>query len=424
MHRLLACLLSVVIVSSALPVSAQKPRNLAPGVLVKIPTNLDPRDSFSLPIPLPGLNAMEYQPKYISKNETLYGMSQRVVLFRDVWEYEFSLLGQVRQAKLVVPDGDSGATKLKNVWYMVYRIRDTGKTITYEQVKQNPAFDHITEDLQYNRPIPQADKFFVPQFSLEGSVINDPAQGYQKVVYHDKVSPMVLRQIQRREDPALQLLDPVTMSKTKIPPAKTESDRGVWGVAIFEDIDPRLDYISIYVSGLSNAYRLARDTNDRSRLKTLQLNFWRPGDVIAEQEDKVIFGIPLVDDPRQQALICERYDLPGPLLRGYHINRVAADRKVLVVETDAQVGLINFQSTLTPGLDQGNLPISVAQAFIDAGIPINRQAAVKTVISGKKWSFSEGEDDYIIELEPQFWEPKVRGGIRFIKSLDYMWIYR
>ncbi len=79
----------------------------APGVLQKIPGNLDPRDSYSLPMPLPELNATNYEPSYVPKKDTLYGQSRRVVMFRDVWEYEFSFLG-LRQANLLVPDRKDG----------------------------------------------------------------------------------------------------------------------------------------------------------------------------------------------------------------------------------------------------------------------------------------------------------------------------
>ena len=418
---LLATLVSSVAIST-LGVSAQeRMKNLAPGVLKTIKTELDPRDSVSLPRSLPGLKATKYSPNYIADSETLYGRSQGVILYRPVWQYEFSFLGQLRQANLKVPDA-AGAISNQNVWYLIYRIRDLGDTITYEQVKQNPQFEHMKNDLIRNSPIAGKEKFFVPRFSLEGSIITNPAEGYKRVVVRDSVSPMVLRQIQRREDPAMNLLDAVSMSKTKIPMAKTDADGGVWGVAVFEGVDPRIDYVSVYVEGLSNAYRIGM-SDDQSRMKTLQLNFTRPGDIIDEHQDDIEFGIPLVDSPQKQVLICKQYDLPGPLINVYHVNRAAADRNVLVAEVDAQVGLETFQSAVTPALDQGSLPPSISQALADAGVSVNKQAAIATLIPGKRWKFTEGEETYIVAMEPQFWEPH-NEGIRFIKRLDHFWIYR
>ena len=95
-----------------------------------------------MPMPQPDLNATKYDPKSIPNEETLHGQSQRVIMFRDnVWQYEFSFTG-LRQAKFKFPTAD-GQTVTKNIWYMVYRIRNTGKTMTYAQVKQNPEFEHI-----------------------------------------------------------------------------------------------------------------------------------------------------------------------------------------------------------------------------------------------------------------------------------------
>ena len=82
-------------------------------------------------------------------------------------------------------------------------------------------------------------------------------------------------------------------------------DRGVWGVATWEDIDPNIDFFSIYVGGLTNAYQW---TDPRGRLqagrppgtgrqfahKTLQLNFWRPGD----ESEPERAGNPLRRRPR------------------------------------------------------------------------------------------------------------------------------
>lgn len=398
-----------------------KAKPLANGVLKSIPTELDPRDMFSLPRPLPDLQATKFEPKTVSKKHTLHGQSQRVILFREnVWQYEFSFTG-LRQKRVKVPNADGGLSD-RNVWYMVYRVRDTGKTMTFEQVKQNPDFEHIKFDLQEDQPVSPEKKTFLPRFTLEGWVTTPRGDGYQKVVYRDQINPVVLQQIRQSEDPNQVLLDTHQMSTAKIPVAKNDADPGVWGVAIWEDVNPKIDYVSVFVKGLTNAFRLSRNVNDPSKIKTLQLNFWRPGDSVAQHNDAVDYGIPLIDDPARQVLVCERYDLPGPLIRAYHVNK-DAKRNVLVVETDAQVNLKNFKSAMIPILDRGQLPPEIAQAFAESGIAIDKAAALATVVPGSKWSFKDGEDQYIVILEPQFWEPDFVG-IRFIKSLDHLWIYR
>ncbi|MDG1874632.1 MAG: hypothetical protein P8J27_12025 [Mariniblastus sp.] len=403
-----------------------QPRPLAKGVLKTIPIDMDPRDMFSLPMPLPELQATKFTPKTIPNEETLYGQSQRVILFREnVWQYEFSFTG-LRQAKLKIPTAD-GQLSQRNVWYMVYQIRDTGKTMTFEQVKQNPEFDHIKNDLRRDQPLAAKSKSFLPRFTLEGWVVSnaDAAtenQKYRKVAYRDTINPAVLAQIQLSEDKNQRLLDSHQMSKAKIPQARNASDPGIWGVAIWEDVDPRIDYVSVYVKGLTNAFRLNQDSNGKSKLKTLQLNFWRPGDAVGQDEDWVDFGIPLVDNPAEQAIICERYDLPGPVIRGYQVNQLAK-RNVMIFEENAQVNLQDFQSALAPTLNQGKLPPEITAAFANSGVNLAPGAALTTVTPGKRWTFKDGADEYILTLEPRFWEPDF-GKIRFIKSLDHIWIYR
>ncbi len=406
-------------VSTAANAQSSGVRPLAKDVLKEIPSDLNFRDMFTLPQTIPDLPAKQFAPKTVPSQDTLFGKSRRVILYRDgVWQYEFAFTG-LRQAKLKIPTGNGGIAE-KNYWYLVYRIRDTNQTMSFEEVRQKPDFDHMLNILKMNVPIEQDKKHFTPRFTLEGSV--PTANGYDKVVYRDVIDPIIVQQIRQREDKNQQLLDTHQMSKATIPQAKSSTDPGLWGVAVWEDVDPRIDYVSVFVKGLTNAFRLGRTADDPSKLKTLQLNFWRPGDSVAEHNDRVDYGIPLVDDPAKQALICERYNLPGPVIRGYVVNQ-DAKRNVLVVEADAQVNLRDFNSALTPTLDQGKLPASVAQAFGQAGITVDNNVALTTVIQGQKWSFSQGEEEFILILEPQFWERDFEG-IRFIKRLDHMWIYR
>ena len=77
----------------------------------------------------------------------------------------------------------------------------------------------------------------------------------------------------------------------------------IWGVAMWEDVDPRIDRFSIYVHGLTNAYKWQDEpekfkpgdsigTGRRLARKTLKLNFCRPGDEFFEHEGEIRYGIP------------------------------------------------------------------------------------------------------------------------------------
>ena len=356
------------------------PRPLAKGVLKTVPENLDPRDMFSLPMVMPDLNATKFDPKTIAQKKTLFGQSRSVVMFRNnVWQYEFSFTG-LRQAKLRIPTGN-GKAATRNYWYMVYRIRDTGQTMTISDVKQNPKFDHITKEIDFDKSIDSQEKKFLPRFTLEGWVPVD--NGYQKVSYRDTISPIALEQIRQKEDPNQVLFDSHQMSQAKIPTAKNDTDRGVWGVAIWENVDPRIDFVSVFVQGLTNAFRLSDPVSAPSKLKTLQLNFWRPGDSVNEASDFVKFGIPLIDDPAMQALVTQRYDLPGPIFRGYFKNE-EAKRDVLVTETDAQISLEDFNSSIAPPTGSGETAPFNSEIFRKCWNYLRRQHPVNDADSGQK----------------------------------------
>ena len=407
-----------------LPSQAQaqsKPRAFAPGVLKTIPTKLDPRDTLSLPIPMPGITADEWTPHLYPVEETLIGKSRQVTLYRDpVWELEFSFL-PLRQEKVKLPSA-AGGLENRNVWYLVVRVRNTGAAMTYKNIRQSPDNDHIVRKLQYDKPIDSADIDFTPRFVLQGWVEDEVAGQYKKAEYASVINPTALAQIQDIEDPNQKLLDTHQLSKVKIPIAKNDVDPGVWGVAIWEGVNPSIDYVSVRVEGLSNAYRLKDPETKAAFAKTLQLNFWRPGDAVGEQRDQLSYGIPLVDNANEQIRICRFYELPGPLLRTY-LDRQNVKRKVLIGEIDANVDLETSKSKLTDTLDAGKLPDDLTKPIAKVGIDLPAGVELTTVIPGRKWTFADGTQNYVVQLEPQFWEPDF-GQIRFIKTLDYLWIYR
>ena len=128
------------------------------------------------------------------------------------------------------------------------------------------------------------------------------SQQYKKA-YLDRVLPLAMKAIQKREDPNRKLLDTVQMSEQPIPLSTADDDHSVWGVATWEFVDPRIDFFKIYVKGLTNAYRFADqagaykigDTPGTGRVfaqKTLKLNFWRPGDDIDPTKEEIYLRHP------------------------------------------------------------------------------------------------------------------------------------
>ena len=405
-----------------------KVKPLAEGVLKVIPTVLNHRDSFSTPMEMPDLQPHEYKLNYGAQSESLLDSTRQVIFYRDVWEYEFSFTGLRQKAiSLQYPDG---TIQRKNIWYLVWRCRDFGKSLSYDQ--EADGFEHTKQVLKEDEPLTEPKKF-VPSFTLEGYVKPDFDSQYTAVRYRDINSASLAKFIQSIEDPHQKLLTKYEMSEAEIPLAQSENDEGVWGVAIWEDVDPRIDYVSVYVNGMTNAYRIVNDNGNISfKYKTLQLNFWRAGDDVGQDRDDVDYGIPLVDRPEEQVEICRFYELPNPLLRGYVINP-QDNRDVLLVEMDSQINLETFNSPLVTELDQGIIPKSVLREFAKAGVNLDGNVSlnlkqgprgqVPAGIRGERWTFNAGGRDYILQYEPQFWR-KSGDGIEFIKSLDHFWIYR
>lgn len=409
-----------------------EPRPLAPGVLEVVEPFLDARDSYSVPMRMPDLAAEAYQGYYTPQSQTLHGQTRHVILFRNVWQVEFATTG-LRQIQLAYRRPD-GSTENRHYWYLVYRLRDSGKSLSYEDVSKEGAFEYIRKELRFD--VSKTDRALgpgkvLPAFTLEGWVTD--ADGARTLVsYRDQYLPEVVREIQRVEDPNIRLYDQQEISTTEIPLAETGSSPGVWGAAVWEGVDPRVNYVSVFVKGLTNAWQIdpasrgaATMAETRILHKTLQLNFWRPGDEVLQHRDDVHYGIPLVDEPAEQIEICRRYRLPGPVLRVMAQDDLT-QQEVFLTEVDGEVDLADLNSPLVAQLDQGEVPESLAAALADFGIEIPA-GGLQTDIPGRWWTFKIDVDGVQktcrIRLQPQFWE-KDGDGIRFIRSLENFWIYR
>lgn len=173
-----------------------------------------------------------------------------------VWDLEFTFK-PMRMIETDVPD-ETGRLRRKLVWYLVYRVKNMGP-----------------DPVDFN-----------PWFVLES------ADGKKR--YPDRLIPVAIAGIQRREDPRRKLLNSVEIAG-EIPSSADGIDRSVWGVVTWEDIDPRVDQLALYVSGLSSAYRWQDDVQADKRTfvhKTLKLNFWRPSDEFYEHESEIRLGSP------------------------------------------------------------------------------------------------------------------------------------
>jgi hypothetical protein len=261
-------------------------RALVPGVEVTISSDRQEEETFAthdIVEILHGIPNLEWKPKLSPDTQTLREMATQTVFRRGIWCLEFTFK-PVRMIRVDVPQ-ESGKMQQKLIWYMVYHVKNTGQHLKPSRL----------DDGTYILEAADREVRFFPQFVLE-------THEYQKA-YLDRIIPVAIQAIQRKEDPRRKLLNSVEISSQPIPVSSELVDKSVWGVATWEDVEPRIDFFSVCVQGLTNAYKWVDppgafkqgDPPGKGRelqAKTLHLNFWRPGDEFVEDKRIIRYGIP------------------------------------------------------------------------------------------------------------------------------------
>jgi len=276
---------------SAQQVDSSAGPQFAPGVLTTIAPDIASQDTVSVHdiVELRALAELQREPMTDTKSRTLYEMAEAVAFRRNVWCLELAFK-PLRMLAVDIPQ-PSGRMQRKLVWYLVYRVRNTGAGLA-PQTQADGTFLAVKSATDSIR--------FYPQFVLTSQDRNRDGQRIRKA-YLDRIVPAAQQAIAQRELPGGTLLNSVQMSEQLLTAETGRSIRGLWGVAIWEDIDPQIDFFSVYISGLTNAYNWidspesiqAGDPPGKGRKftrKQLQLNFWRPGDAYAEDEREIRFG--------------------------------------------------------------------------------------------------------------------------------------
>jgi len=306
-------------------------RQLAPGVLTTIKPDRELDDTFAshlegappndkvVEILRGGVPGLVWKPNFASATDLLAWKAAHADFRRPVWNLQFEFK-PLRMMWVDMPTPDGKLTR-KLVWYLVYRVKNVGQTLVPEKVAAEGAApaqwksgEAAPKDT-YKISTTDQPEWFAPVFVLESGEVGK--------AYTDRVMPTVVPLIQKREDPNRKLLNSVEISSKKIPLSKGREDNSVWGVATWTDVDPTIDRFSIFVKGLSNAYRWQdRDervtpllkpslplkdaagnpnfhplSGERKLLqKALQLRFWRPGDEFSADESEIRFG----SDPKKE----------------------------------------------------------------------------------------------------------------------------
>ncbi|NCY02765.1 MAG: hypothetical protein EBX36_07600, partial [Planctomycetia bacterium] len=221
-------------------------RRLAPNALTVIPPRTS-SDSRAIRGDLlevtEGLKEQAWQPHRAPANTTLVEQSRNLEFQRDIWCLEFAFKPP-RMIDIDVPTTELRMQR-KRIWYLVYRVRNVGGVRTVID-KDDPT---KRTDEPFETPVR-----FLPHFvleSMEGLTEEEGETAYRS--YLDRVVPGAMGPIRRREDPSRELLDSAGMAAADIPPGEER-----WGVAVWEDVDPRIDFFTISVRGLTNAIRWRR----------------------------------------------------------------------------------------------------------------------------------------------------------------------
>ncbi|MDR2762551.1 MAG: hypothetical protein LBB88_08135 [Planctomycetaceae bacterium] len=137
---------------------------------------------------------------------------------------------------------------------------------------------------------------FIPQFILASDRVVldstfsgiDPETGKaifktvtDQQVYVDRFLPLAIPSIMRREGMKATPETSVSISNKQI-----KSGEDYWGVAMWVNVDPRINKFSVYVSGLTNAYKwedvdpknVTPGKGRKMERKILKINLWRKGD--------------------------------------------------------------------------------------------------------------------------------------------------
>jgi hypothetical protein len=278
-----AVVLTAIVAAIATAAEPSGFRRLAPGVLTVIAADKSTDDVLQRADLLEitkGQADLAWTPKMAPANTTFVERGRGREYPRDVWCLEFAFKAP-RMLDIDVPAAESRMQR-KRIWYLVYRVKNVGGRRVLMGEGEGGVADPAKRRVEaFEKPVR-----FVPQFVLESLEPVEDSEGLASYrAYLDRLVPSAMEAIRVREDAKRQFLDSVEMSVGEIAPGEER-----WGVAIWEDVDPRIDFFSIYVRGLTNAVRWRQrpgsvikaddppGSDMEETLEALRLDFWRPGD--------------------------------------------------------------------------------------------------------------------------------------------------
>ena len=262
-------------------------RRLAPGVM----QDVDPARRADETVERHNVTELLYvDPKF--------DFAKDVTFPHKVWTLDIKYK-PVRMIPADIP-GSHGQMLRKQIWYIVYQVTNLGKM--YQPVEKDDELNKLdVSGKLYKLETVDKPVRFTPVFTLEThNLLAKEKPGFSKAAVEQYI-PVVLPAIRDREDRNREFLTSQEMSEREIRVGET-----VWGVATWQDVDPNNVWFSVYIEGLTNAYKWNDDPAKYAAFragtgkapfreistKVLKLNFWRPGDEFDVRETQVRNGVP------------------------------------------------------------------------------------------------------------------------------------
>ena len=175
----------------------------------------------------------------------------------------------------------------KGIWVLDFAFRPL-RIVTIEDEKGRRDVHYMYYQIINNTGEP---RMFVPQFTL----VTDTGRRYE-----DTVLPKAVKQIQTREDSTISNIYGAVDIMGMVPPSTSRGvENAVFGVAIWDGVDPHADKLTVYVKGLSDGYRMDPGASEAekpvTRYKALKIDYIRRGDEHRLHEREITIADPPYD---------------------------------------------------------------------------------------------------------------------------------
>jgi len=202
----------------------------------------------------------------------------------------------IRLRRIDLPDPKTGVVRKELVRYMVYRMirRDYTELAGQDRAElekklADPDIDPSNVlDVEPLMPL-QMPRFLLETTEKDGTIL----QTYVDDV-NVEIQNVVFQREMGRKGATLKLLNSVeAISEIGEPVPTGDPDallKAVYGVAVWRNVDPKADFMTVTMSGFSNAYRISGIGDQRVvEEKVVVQKFARPGDQYLQDEAELRF---------------------------------------------------------------------------------------------------------------------------------------